>query len=428
MIVAVGNEFVHGGVDVTKPRLGQGGCSTGSKNQGADQASSYRGSAAANVGPTRSETTSWYLSGLSTLWGVGKRMVKRAASKPVDSTYSPVLPSLPLPGPTVPALATSSSVTSTTGPPGQFSRQDQLSARENASSSNLASYSSSTSQSAAPNGGKTSSSSSTSSRWFGWLWPPTTLSRAASAAVKPARCLRNSRSIIFEMPSAWGAHESLKRRGLLEDLRLLSELLVTACFEVVRMVVRWALGAPVRRSNSSSSAAASNIRAEAMRSIAQQSSRFSWLSFGRHQQQQGSPEGVRNRKKPGARAVRYMDTPAAGPDRGSDNGREQQQKQHPPRQRTKLPQEKAPLQWQQHQWDEQDLLDDDKQQPQATQGAASNEQRRCNGNVAGTSSSSSGSGNGSKLGSGWLDYGKPPTGGRSRQLMRSKSAGNDLVS
>jgi hypothetical protein len=117
-----------------------------------------------------------------------------------------------------------------------------------------------------------------------------------------------------------------------------------------------------------------------------------------------------------------MDTAVTAPVTELDH-QQQQLKQSQPRQRTKLPQEKAPLRWQQQQWDDQDLQDDDKQQQQLGDTGMSNQQLRDN--DAGSSSSG---GIASKLGSGWPNSGKPPTGMRSRQLMRSKSAGSDLVS
>jgi hypothetical protein len=72
-------------------------------------------------------------------------------------------------------------------------------------------------------------------------------SSSSSRGNPAARQLQHSRSAIFELPSAWGARESLKRRGLLEDCRLVCELLVTAGCDATRALVRALLWVPQRR-------------------------------------------------------------------------------------------------------------------------------------------------------------------------------------
>eukprot|EP00775_Hariotina_reticulata_P003460 gene3460-3731_t len=64
------------------------------------------------------------------------------------------------------------------------------------------------------------------------------LERLSCSGSLSAVPLQVSKSIVFEQPSGFGAHESSRRRGLLEELRLAAELCVTGAFDTLRLTLR----------------------------------------------------------------------------------------------------------------------------------------------------------------------------------------------
>eukprot|EP00879_Flechtneria_rotunda_P019609 GHRR01020604.1.p1 GENE.GHRR01020604.1~~GHRR01020604.1.p1 ORF type:complete len:670 (+),score=219.67 GHRR01020604.1:120-2129(+) len=70
----------------------------------------------------------------------------------------------------------------------------------------------------------------------------TTVTTAVEAAVEEATAAaaalaRNMRGVFEQQPAGWGANEVIRRTGLLEDLSLFSQLLVTRVFDAMRWIV-----------------------------------------------------------------------------------------------------------------------------------------------------------------------------------------------